>query len=199
MAWGLPMAPGGHKFDPGHRARLLDPERTRLLPARDILARFPLEEGCTAADIGCGTGHFTLVMAAIVGPRGLVYAVDTEPAMLEDLRARLVQRPDLRVETLRSSEERIPLPDRSVDFAFMACVLHELDGPGTLRETARILRPGGRLGVVDWKKLREGVGPPYTHRLSPRQVDTAIRAGGLEPGETFEVTPHHYGLVARPM
>jgi ubiquinone/menaquinone biosynthesis C-methylase UbiE len=193
------MAHHRHKFDPTHRKMLLDPERARYLPAREILARFPVKAGDVAADIGCGPGYFTVFLAEAVGPEGRVHAVDTEPAMLDDLRDRLRARPDLRVDVVPSSEERIPLPDDSVDFAFLACVLHELNGPGTLREAARILRPTGALGVVDWKKVRQAIGPPYGHRLSPRQVGAAIRDGGLVAEEPFEAGPYHYGLVARPL
>ncbi len=193
------MAPHGHKFDPSHRRMLLDPERARYLPAREVLGRFPVREGIAAADLGCGPGYFTLPLAELVGPRGRVFAVDTEPAMLDDLRERLKARPELPVEVLRSSEDKVPLPARSVDFAFLACVLHELEGPGTLQEVARILRPGGALGVVDWRKIRQDVGPPYAHRLSPRQVDAALRRGGFAPGEPFEAGPYHYGLIATPL
>ncbi len=192
------MAPHGRKFDPAHRAHLLDPERARYLPAREILSKFPLKGGAAAVDIGCGPGYWTIPMAEIVGPKGRVYAVDLEDAMLADLRARLAARPDLRVQVMRSSEDRIPLPARSVDFAFLACVLHELDGSGTLREAARVLRPGGALGIIDWKKIHQDIGPPYRHRLSPEQAAAVLLRGGFAAGEPFDAAPYHYGIVARP-
>ena len=195
---GAATAPHGHKFDPAHRAHLLDPERARYLPAKEILSKFPLKTGTAAVDIGCGPGYWTIPMAEIVGPSGRVYAVDLEGEMLADLRTRLEARPELPVQVMRSSEDRIPLPARSVDFAFLACVLHELDGPGTLREAARVLRPGGVLGIVEWKKIRQDIGPPYRHRLSPAQAATALLKGGFVAGETFDAPPYHYGIVARP-
>jgi len=129
-----------------------------------------------------------------------VYAVDIEEEMLADLRDRLKSRRDLTVQVLLSNENRIPLPADSVDFAFLACVLHELDGPGTLREAGRILRPGGVLGVVEWKKIHQREGPPYRHRLSPRQATEALDAGGFRAGEAFEAGKYHYGTsaVAKP-
>ena len=192
------MAPHGHKFDPAHRAHLLDPERARYLPAKEILSKFPLTAGAAAVDIGCGPGYWTIPMAEIVGPSGRVYAVDLEGEMLADLRTRLEARPGLPVQVMRSSEDRIPLPARSVDFAFLACVLHELDGPGTMREAARVLRPGGALGIVDWNKIRQDIGPPYRHRLSPVQASAALVRGGFSTDEAFDAAPYHYGIVARP-
>ena len=160
-----------HRFDPANRACLLDPERARYLPAREILAKFPLKGRMAAADIGCGPGYWTIPMAEITGRSGRVFAVDLEEAMLADLRARIAPRTDITIEVARSTEDHIPLPDGSVDFAFLACVLHELAGPGTLHEAARILRRGGALGVVDWKKKRQLMGPPYGHRLSPARAE----------------------------
>ncbi len=116
--------------------------------------------------------------------------------MLADLRARLADRPGLNVKVLRSSEDRIPLPARSADFAFLACVLHELDGPGTLREAARVLRPGGALGVVDWKKIHQLEGPPYRHRLSTRRAAEVLGDGGFTAAAPFEAGPYHFGIVA---
>ena len=182
------------------RGYLLDPKRARYLPAKEILAKFPLSAGTAAVEIGCGPGYWTIPIAEIVGPGGRVYAVDIEEEMLADLRDRLKSRRDLTVQVLLSNENRIPLPADSVDFAFLACVLHELDGPGTLREAGRILRPGGVLGVVEWKKIHQQEGPPYRHRLSPRQATEALDAGGFRAGETFEAGKYHYGTsaVAKP-
>jgi len=189
--------PHGHKFDPSMRGHLLDPKRTRYLPPRAILAKFPITSGIVAVDIGCGPGYWTIPMAEIVGPSGRVYAVDIEEEMLADLRAGLADRPGLNVQVFRSMEDRIPLPPKSVDFAFLACVLHELDGPGTLREAARVLRPAGSLGVVEWKKMRQLEGPPYRHRLSVRQAREALDRGGFTAGDPFEAGPYHYAVVAR--
>src|SRR5712664_2340789 len=123
-----------HKFDPAMADHLLSRKRARYLPAKRILAKFPMKVGGAAVDIGCGPGYWTIPMAELMGPQGRVYAVDLEEAMLAALRTRLEKYPKLGVQVMRSSEDRLPLPARSVDFAFLACVLHELDGPGTLRE-----------------------------------------------------------------
>ncbi len=98
---------------------------------------------------------------------------------------------------MRSTEDRIPLPDASVDFAFMACVLHELDGPGTLLEARRILKPRGRLGIVDWKKEDMEFGPPKAHRLDEAEARAILRDAGFAPSRTFAAGAYHYGIEAR--
>jgi ubiquinone/menaquinone biosynthesis C-methylase UbiE len=137
-------------------------------------------------------------MAKLMGATGRVYAVDLEEPMLAALRARLEKYPKLDVHVMRSTEDRIPLPARSVDFAFLACVLHELDGPGTLREAGRVLRPGGILGIVEWKKIRQLEGPPYRLRLSPAQAAKVLGKVGFETEAPFEAGPYHYGISAKP-
>lgn len=188
---------GGHKFDPAHRARLDSPERRAYLDPERILAAFRLERGWKVADIGTGVGFFALPMARLVGPTGHVYAVDVSPEMLADLRSRLASAGTENVEPLLSTEDRVPVPDRSVDFAFLACVLHELAGAGTLRECRRVLRPQGILAIVDWKKLDQDIGPPYEHRLDEAEAQARVGGAGFAVTRTFEAGQYHYGIEAR--
>lgn len=191
------MTRGGHKFDVAHRAYLDSEERHSYLDATKILERMGLREGMRVADIGSGTGFFALPAAEIVGDKGHVDAVDLSPKMLEDLQAKIAKRHARNVSAVRSTEDRVPLPDASVDLAFLACVLHELDGPGTLLEARRILRPQGRLGVVDWKKEDMEFGPPKEHRLDMAEAKAVLADAGFSPVRTFEAGPYHYGIAAR--
>ncbi len=191
------MAGGGHKFDAAHRAYLDSEERRSYLDPPAILRAFAIRPGMRIADVGSGTGFFALPAAAIVGPKGRVYAVDLSPDMLEDLQGKLPRVPERNVEAVRSTEDRIPLPDTSVDFVFMACVLHELDGPATLLEARRILVPKGRLGIVDWKKEDMKFGPPKAHRLDEDEARAVLADAGFAPVRTFEAGAHHYGIEAR--
>lgn len=191
------MSGGGHKFDAAHRAYLDSEERRSYLDPPAILRAFAVRAGMRLADVGSGTGFFALPAAAIVGPKGRVFAVDLSAEMLEDLRGKLRRAPERNVEAVRSTEDRIPLPDASVDFVLMACVLHELDGPATLLEARRILGPGGRLGIVDWKKEETEFGPPKAHRLDEDEARAVLSDAGFEPLRTFEAGAHHYGIEAR--
>lgn len=160
------------------------------------MAAAGISEGMRVADIGAGTGFFTWPAARRVGPRGHVYAVDQAPEMLEELRRKLAAAPEPAIEVLQSLETRIPIPDGSVDVAFLACVLHELDGAGSLLECRRILRAGGTLAVVDWKKIDQDEGPPVEHRLSEGDAERVLRESGFEVVRRFASGPFHYGLEA---
>lgn len=188
---------GGHKFDPASRRRLDSEERRAYLDPDAILEAFQVRTGTRMADVGAGVGFFTLPAARRVGPKGRVFAIDLSSEMLEDLRAKLEDETLANVEAYLSTEDRIPVADASVDFAFLACVLHELAGAATLLECHRILRPKGRLGVVDWKKIDQEEGPPKEHRLDEAEVAAFLREAGFSPTRTFEAGPYHYGIEAR--
>ena len=79
------------------------------------------------------------------------------------------------------------VPDASVDLAWVACVFHEVEPPERLAsELRRVLRPGARVAVLEWRPDAESdQGPPRAHRLTPEQVMAWLRAAGLEAHETW--------------
>ena len=192
------MPGGGHKFHVDRRAYLDSDERKSYLDARAILRASGVRAGMRFADIGSGTGFFALPAAELVGPSGHVDAVDLSPVMLEDLEAKLGRTTVQNVTAVLSTEDRIPLADRSVDVVFLACVLHELAGPATLLECRRIVRPQGRLTDIDWKKEEMEFGPPREHRLDESEAKALLADAGFSPTRTFQAGPYHYGIEARP-
>jgi SAM-dependent methyltransferase len=104
-----------------------------------------LEPHWTVGDLGCGTGQMADALAPFVGR---VVAVDASPAMLEAARARL--EPHANVEVREGELEALPVDAGSLDAAVLFLVLHYLPEPGeVLAEVARVLKPGGRLLLVD--------------------------------------------------
>lgn len=180
-------------FHHEHAAKLDDPDRARWLPTADVLARLDLRAGIRVADIGAGTGYFTLPLAAAVAPGGRIFAVDMQPEMLDLLRKKLEGLAPDAVELVHGEATRTTLPDASIDVVFVANVWHEIDDlPSALREFARILRPGGRLAILDWRKDdgKEGEvpGPPLSHRIAEADVVASVRS-------TFQVEPaEHIGV-----
>lgn len=104
-----------------------------------------LPPGLVVADVGCGTGAFTAMLAPVADR---VYAIDREPTMLDAARARLGERAN--VEFCLGSAERLPMADGVVDLVVLGLILHHLEEPAeALREAARVLRPAGRVLMVD--------------------------------------------------
>lgn len=185
-----------HKFDPAHRRRLEDPDRFRLLLPRDLLIRAGLRAGMTVADVGCGPGFFTLPAAEIVGPAGRVYAIDISRQVLKSVREKARDARLNNIETVLAEESSVPLPDGAVQFALLAFVLHEAVQPGAFaHEVARLLAPGGRLLLLEWKKEETPAGPPLRDRLTPEECEGWLVGSGLRIVERSEPNAYHYGLL----
>ena len=186
-----------HKFDPQQIARLDNPERGQFQSIEAFLDVLRPWTGMAYADIGCGPGYFTLPVAEPVGYRGKVYAIDAQPAMLQELERRAQDKRLRNVITVRSSEREIPLPPSRVDAACMANTFHELEEPlALLSEVRRILKPSGRLIVIDWKPIETPMGPPLSERVSLARIDAALRAVGFERLCEHAVYPYHHVVEA---
>lgn len=185
-----------HKFDPARRARLEDPARAELLPPESLLSGAGLRLGMWMADIGCGPGFFTLPASALVGPSGQVFAIDISEEMLEAVREKTGRSGVSNVVTLRATEDRLPLADRSADFVLLAFVLHEAVNPQRfVREVVRILKTSGRVLLLEWEKREMEMGPPVMDRLSSQETRTLFEGAGISVLQQFAPNAYHYGLV----
>jgi ubiquinone/menaquinone biosynthesis C-methylase UbiE len=167
------------RFNPQQRQALRNAEREAKWQPRNLLQRLGIQPGQSVLDLGCGPGFWTLPLAEIVGASGIVWALDVSQEMLDALRE---QRPPATVRLLRSELPRIDLPDASVDWIWGAFVFHEVEPLGGLiSEIQRVLRPGGRLAILDWRPdAAHKDGPPRQHRLSPETIKQNLTAAGFE-------------------
>ncbi len=183
------------KFDPG-RAHVLDaPERDAFLPDRAVVEMLALEGGETVVDYGAGTGRVSLAAAASL-PHGRVVAVDESPEMVEVLRGRVADAPN--VEAAAIEDNAVPLADASADRVLAVNLLHEVRGENALEEMRRLLAPGGFLLVVDWDRDRPAEdGPPARIRYGTEDAIAALAAAGLEAEAIAADLPYHFALRAR--
>lgn len=183
-----------HKFDPKHIERLLGDERVKDIAPDKVLIEAGLKQGQVFADVGCGPGFFTLPAADIVGATGRVYAIDTQEEMLDALRQR---KTPLCVIPVRCGEHSIPVPDAVADLALAAYVLHEaIDKTLFLAEMKRIIKTGGALVIIDWKKQREEHGPPMEERVTETEAADFIKAAGFTDVKVSSMNPSHYKVTA---
>jgi len=185
-----------HKFDVKHADFLDSPQRRAFLNPENILKRIPIKPHMRVADVGCGTGFFTIPMAKIVGAKGKVFAIDLQEEMIAILNKKIQKLKIQNIETLVSTEEKIPLPNESVDLALMASVLHELDSYATVEEVYRFLKPHGVLAVLEWEKKKTEFGPPLWERLTQYQTREIVEKTGFRVEEISPVGSHHYLVIS---
>ncbi|MFN0152805.1 MAG: arsenite methyltransferase [Gaiella sp.] len=164
-------------------------EQRHDLPAAAVLASLgcgnptavaELREGETVLDLGSGGGIDVILSARRVGPTGVAYGLDMTDEMLALARKNAAEAGTPNAHFLKGEIEQIPLPADSVDVVISNCVINlSVDKPAVLTEIARVLKPGGRLGVSDIVA---------ENRLSPadraeRGDYTGCIAGALSKGE----------------
>lgn len=160
-----------HKFDYKNHDKLDNPMRRAVMPPEATLRRLGLQAGDRMADIGCGTGYFTLPAAAIVGGKGTVYALDISPEMIAAIEERAASVMENNIIPILVGENEFKLDDGAVNFAFICYVLHEAaDINAFINEVIRITAANGKIVVIDWEKRETPEGPPLHHRLAKEEV-----------------------------
>lgn len=168
-----------------------------LINAAALFTALPLREGMTVVDLACGRGDYAMELAARLGVRGRVYAVDLWPQGIEQLRVRLTVRSiDNVLPMLGDISKPLPLEDACADLCLMATVLHDLiqDGTeeGALSEAARLLKTDGTLAVVEFRKIDSHPGPPVAIRLAPEELEDVVGPCGFAPDKTLDLGPYLY-------
>lgn len=188
-------------FNPGNIRKLEDPERLIWLPPQEVAGMLDLAAGMSVADVGAGSGFFAIPFARAIAPDGRLFAVDFQPEMLEFLRAKLNDPEAPRnVELIEGTASGTHLPDAGCDLIFLANVWHELDDHASvLREAARILRPQGRIAILDWRAdLPQPPGPPPDHRISEVETASTLESLGWAVSVSTTVGRFSYLIVAAP-
>jgi ubiquinone/menaquinone biosynthesis C-methylase UbiE len=161
--------------------RLDEPERLLWLPPAMVIGALAVQLGDAIADIGAGTGYFSLPLAQAVGPLGLIYAVDCQAEMLGHLQIKLDAGGISNIRVINADADSTGLPNASCDLVFMANVWHEFeDRSAVLQEAKRILKTGGQIAVLDWRPdVEPEHGPPLHHRLSASDAADSLQAAGF--------------------
>lgn len=166
------------KFDPKKLAKLNNVQRLKDIPVEWIWKTMDLGNPDVLVDIGAGTGFFSIPFVEMT-TRGKVYACDISDVMLDWIRENISPGTPA-VIPLKMDETRVNLPSESADFVYMICLHHELDAPmALLKECHRLLKPDGKIAIVDWRKVEMEMGPPVEIRCDTATVEKHLLDAGF--------------------
>jgi ubiquinone/menaquinone biosynthesis C-methylase UbiE len=155
-----------------------------------------LPQGITFLDLGCGQGNYSLAAADLIGPSGLVYAVDLWEEGIATLKERAAREGRANLMPLAAGASQVPMESGSVDVGLMATVLHDLVEAGTaagaLAEVSRVIKAEGRLAIVEFHKIDGPPGPPRHIRLDPAEVEALLAPYGFVRQQTVNLGPYNY-------
>jgi len=175
-----------------------------LLNPAKILAQANIGFGETVADLGTGAqAHFAIQAAHIVGERGRVYGVDILKSTVKNLASQAKVAGLHNIIPVWSNLEVIggakKIATDSVDVALLINILFQspTKKENILKEAYRVLKPSGRLMVIDWKKRPSPMGPQLALRISAEEITPSIEKVGFRVDHAFEPGEHHWGLIVR--
>lgn len=167
-------------------------------PQKNI-EQFGLAPGSKVADLGSGSGFYSLALAKRLGEQGRVFAVDTSKDMLQRLKNDAKRFKFYNIETLWGDIEKLggtKLAGGAVDSAVVANTLFFLENKGGfMNELKRILKSGGRVLVVDWKDSYGGIGPQREHVFTLPQAKDLFEKNGFSFEREISAGSHHYGII----
>ncbi|HEX5774832.1 MAG TPA: methyltransferase domain-containing protein [Candidatus Paceibacterota bacterium] len=166
---------------------------------RENVLQLGLKEGMRVGDLGAGSGHYTIAAAAIVGGEGQVYAIDIQEDILKHIRDLAHAKALRNVSTIWGNLEKpggTTLRDQTLDAVILANTLFQLEHKErVVAEIKRVLKPGGRLLVVDWAGAYGGMGPAPHHVVSERTAEELFIGNGFHKVKSLRAGPHHYGIL----
>jgi len=181
-----------HVFDPAHIAVLESEDRKIWQNPVEILDAAKLDPDWVAADLGAGSGYFTVLLSQKVKK---VYAIDVQKEMLHFLEDKIHRLRIKNIELRLSKPSEIPLEDENVDFLMSVNTLHEFDDKAKMiNEMKRVVKQDGRLLIVDFKKEETGFGPPVRIRVAKETAIRLFQEKGLVLSNAKDL-PYHYLLV----
>lgn len=156
-----------------------------------ILKELNIQSGETIIDLGCGNGYMSKTFSKIVGNNGKVYAIDVLPETIESLQKDTGET-NITAFLADITKERIKIDDGSVDLIYLSTVFHLFteDQIKTFGdEVKRLLKPNGKLAILNIEKKEMSFGPPYHMKVSVEKLKQLIK---LPPSSHIQLGEHFY-------
>lgn len=164
------------------------------------LRQLGLQENMIVADLGAGTGFYSVAAGGLV-PRGKVYAVEVQKEFLPTITAKARDAGLNNVECLWGNIEKehgTKIGDRIVDVVVASNVLFQVESKeGFLKEIKRILKPGGRVLLVDWSDSSSSLGPNFQTLIPKNKAKEMFTEKGFSLERDIDAGAHHYGMILK--
>lgn len=174
-------------------------KKTMFSDPHKNLEQFELLPGMTVADLGSGSGFYTISAGKFVGDTGKVYSVDVQKDLLERTKNIATREHLHNIDIVWGDIEKMggtKLRDFSVDRVILANVLFQSENKsGIVDETKRILKSGGKLLVVDWTGSFGGTGPAPQDVVTIPTIKKLFETAGFIFERNISAGEHHFGLI----
>jgi len=185
-----------HQDSKAYIALLEDPARDAYQKPHEVVMALGLKDGERIADIGAGSGYFSLRFARHVGAGGQVLAVDINPDMVVHLNRRIREAGLENVRTILAPPDDPLLATSSVDRVFICETWHHIaDHALYLGHLKKALKPGGQVIIIDFHKKATEIGPPAEMRVARDDVVNEFRQAGFQLAKEHNILPYQYFLV----
>ena len=160
-----------------------------------LIKNMKIKTDDTIADIGAGSGYHVFKMAPLAD-KGLVYAVDIQPEMLEAIELKKKSKRVFNVETVLGSAKSINLPKNSLDKVLLVDVYHEFSKPFEMIESSKnALKPNGLLFLIEYRGEDPNVPIKKIHKMTKKQSIAEMRAVGLKLKENIDNLPWQHCMI----
>jgi SAM-dependent methyltransferase len=155
-----------------------------------------VERGSSVADLGAGSGYFTMRLARAVGNTGKVYAVDIQPGMLDLLQKAMAREKVVNVVPVLGAIDDPKLPAAALDLVLMVDVYHEFSQPQLMLQRIRAaLKPGGRLVLLEYRAEDPEVPILPEHKMTKAQVKLEVEHEGFRQQRVYDDLPRQHLII----
>ena len=160
-----------------------------------LLKNLAVKQGMVIADIGAGSGYYSALLSKMVGT-GKVFAIDVEPEMIAYLNKRIKKEKLSHILPVLSSEQKVSLPENSIDMMLLVDVYHEFSYPYEMALSMRTaLKPGGKLVLVEFRFEDPNVPIKTIHKMSEPQAIKEFKAAGFIFDKNIDNLPWQHCMV----
>jgi ubiquinone/menaquinone biosynthesis C-methylase UbiE len=173
-----------------------------FLDPREIIKLLDIKEGMVIADFGAGSGYKTFEAAKLVGQgKGMVYALDVKKSVIEHIKGEMKRKNISNIKPIWTDLEipgRNHITPHSVDMVLIVNMLYQsIKHHNILEEAARILKPGGKIVIIDWISGNTPFGPSIDERVNLEKIKQIAYNLELNKIKEFQAGQYHFGVIFR--